>query len=47
MNENVKNMKINIEEAANSMRTVVERIQSVEELINKLNQRSANLNQDY
>jgi len=47
MNENVRNMKVNIEEAAFSMREVVERIQSAEELITKLNQRSANLNQDY
>ena len=47
MNENVRNMKVNIEEAAFSMREVVERIQSAEELITKLNQRSANFNQDY
>jgi len=47
MNENVRNMKVNIEEAALSMREVVERIQAVEELITLLNQRSVNLNQDY
>jgi ppGpp synthetase/RelA/SpoT-type nucleotidyltranferase len=47
MNENVRNMKINIEEAANSMKRVVDRIQSVEDLITKLNLRSTNLNQDY
>lgn len=47
MNESVRNMKVNIEEAAFAMRDVVERIQAVEELITQLNQRSTNLNQDY
>lgn len=47
MSENVQNYKFNIENATNSMKNAVERIQLIEDTISKLNKRSTNLNQDY